>query len=342
MTDATTLPAPAATTAVTASLPILDWDGEPISKPGIYRGVPNKVYHGQLTVGPSVSRSGLWRLFDKSPRHFFRTSYLNPHREEEEPNEALLLGRAAHHVLLGERDFRGQFLVRPDTYPEKVAYGDPIPHGTTMKPFTMASTWCKEWVKDHQSDNRDIITPAHVEAIKGMALGLNDDPLVQDGILHGLIEHTIVWQDEETGVWVKIRPDAIPTAADDVADLKTCIDISDDGLEKAIGRDGLFLQGAMTDAGWRAVFGRPLNSFNFVFIEKTAPHCARTRELARCELELGHQTFRTGLRLFARCLEAGEWPGPGANDDVSPIQMKPFERQRIERRLADLNRELAA
>lgn len=325
------------------TLPIIQWDGEPISKPGIYAGVPNKVYHAQLTVGPSISRSALWRLFDKSPRHYYNSSYLNPNRVEGEETDALRLGRAAHHVLLGEKNFNGHFLVRPDEYPEKVEYGDPIPHGTKMKPWHGASGWCKAWLDDHKEDERDLITTTMVEQIRGMAGGLAEDPMVQGGMLAGLIEHTIVWQDPETGIWIKIRPDAIPTAADDVSDLKTTADITDDGLEDAIGRDGLFLQAAMTDIGWNEVFGRQLNSFNFVFIEKTTPYCARTRELNPSEIVLGHDTYRVALNLFARCLETGEWPGAGGTTtDAEPILMKPWRRTRIERRIAAINQELAA
>jgi hypothetical protein len=319
-----------------------DWDGKPIDHPGIFRGVPIRDYHGQLTVGPSISRSALWKLFDKSPRHYFRTSYLNPNREEEEPNEALLFGRAAHHVHLGERDFRGNFVVRPEHYPEGLAYGDPIPSNVKTKPWNGNSTWCKEWLADHrENDLRDILKPDHIEALKGMALGLADDPLVAAGALGGLIEHTIVWRDEATGIWVKIRPDAIPTDGDDVSDLKTCADISDDGLESAIGRDGLFLQGAMTDIGWGEVFGRPLNSFNFVFIEKTSPYCARTRELFASEIALGRDVFRSGIELFAGCIERDRWPGPGGSADAQPITMKPWHRTHIERRLAAINQELS-
>lgn len=325
------------------TLPIIQWDGQPISKPGIYAGVPNKIYHGQLTVGPSISRSGLWRFFDKSPRHYFDSSYLNPNRQPAEESEALRLGRAAHHVLLGEKNFSGEFLVRPDEYPEKVEYGDPIPHGTKMKPWHGASAWCKAWQEDHANEDRDIITSQMVEQIRGMARGLAEDPMVQGGQLGGLIEHTIVWQDPETGIWVKIRPDAIPTAADDVSDLKTTADISDEGLEDAIGRDGLFLQAAMTDIGWQEVFARPLNSFSFVFIEKTEPHCARTRELNPSEMVLGADVYRVGLNYFARCLDTGVWPGAGGTvSDAEPICMKPWRRTHIERRLAAITQELAA
>lgn len=321
---------------------IIDWDGKPISKPGIYRGVPNRVYHGPLTVEPSVSRSGLWKLFNKSPRHFWHESYLNPDRPPEDEAEALVLGRAAHHVLLGEGAFREHFIVRPETYPEGVEYGDPIPHSAKLKPWNGNATWCKEWLADHKDDPRGILKPDHIETIKGMAGGLSRDHMVQRGALQGLVEHTLVYRDEETGVWIKTRPDVIPTTDDDVADLKTCADISDEGLEKAIGRDGLFLQGAMTALSWRHVLGRELGAFNFVFVEKAAPYCVRTRELSRSEIELGITTFRTAVRLFAQCVANDDWPGPGTSEDLQPIQMKPYDRMKIERRLTLLERDLAA
>ena len=98
----------------------------------------------------------------------------------------------------------------------------------------------------------------------------------------------------------------------------------------------------MSDVGWREVFGRPLNSFSFVFTEKTSPFCARTRELNPSEIDLGHQAYRVGLDHFARCLAAGVWPGPGGHtSDSQPILMKPWRRTHIERRISAITQELA-
>jgi hypothetical protein len=303
---------------------VIPWDGQPISKPGVYSGVPMSAYHGDLCAGPSVSRSGLWTIFDKSPRHYWRSSYLNPLRIETPESEAFLLGRAAHHALLGEKDFASQFVVRPDTW----------------------DSWrtkdAKAWREKQQGAGFGVLIPDQIEQIKGMAGGLAEDPLVRMGVLNGLIEHTIAWQDEETGVWLKVRPDSIPTDGSDIADLKTAADISDDGLESAIGRDGLNVQGALIGRGVRSVMNRAMNDFTLVFIEKTEPFCCRCMTVKPADIALGELQARVALDTFARCIERGTWPGPGGTQsDAAYIEIKPYERGKIERRIAVMQKELS-
>jgi hypothetical protein len=304
------------------------FNGEPVSTPGVIRGLPIDLYHGDCCAGPSISSSGLRTVFQASPAHYFADSYLNPEREPPEPKEAFIFGRAAHHLLLGEAEFNRHFVIRP----EKI--GD--------QKWNANATVCKEWLNHCLDQGLTVLTPAQIEAIRGMSRGLAEHPMVRAGILNGLIEHSIIWQDKETGVWLKVRPDAIPTSDLDFSDLKSCADISDDGLEKAIGERGYHVQGALVGMACREVLERPMNSFSLVFSEKTKPHCARVKTLKPADLELGELQVRIALRMFARCLDRGIWPGPGGEQsDAEFVEIKPFHRTRIEHRLAVLEQELA-
>lgn len=316
-----------------AGLDIIRWDGQPISKPGLYSGIPIDLYHGQLTVGPSISSSGLRTIFNASAAHYWNHSYLNPAREEQDEKEAFIFGRAAHHLILGEASFRKDFTIRPEQYPSDA--GD--------KPWNGNSNWCKAWLAQARRDGLTVLTPGQIEAIRGMAAGLNANSVVRTGILNGLIEHSIVWQDEETGVWLKVRPDAIPTTDMDFADLKTAASVDDNAIEKAIGERGYHMQGALVAEACRAVFERDLQSFSLVFSEKTRPHVARVKEIKPGDLSDGAEQNRAALRMFARCLERGEWPGPGGvQTDAEYADLKPFHRDQALRRLAALNSELEA
>ena len=92
---------------------ILSWDGKQISTPGLYADIPIAVYHSDCCIGPSISSSGLRTIFYYSPQHYWAQSYLNPQRKEEDPTKALIFGRAAHHLLLGEKEFHKHFAIRP-------------------------------------------------------------------------------------------------------------------------------------------------------------------------------------------------------------------------------------
>ncbi len=318
---------------------IIEWDGAPITAPGAYANVPMHIYHGRLVPEPehSASRSMLWTSFDKSPAHLELKHYLNPDRDDGDESEALLVGKAAHHMLLGEADFTDHFVFHPETYPEGADF--PAMLGP-QKPWNMNSRWCKAWTAAEQLEGRrSILKPRHLDAVRGMANGLYANPLVRAGILNGLIETTLVARDHRTGIWLKIRPDALPTDSGDVSDLKTIADISDEGIEKAIGDNGLFLQGAMTRRVM-TMLGLEFNSFSLVFAEKAAPNCARVKTLADADLDLGDKVLDASLEQYARCLESAIWPGPGGTQsDAEFAQMSPWKRGRIERQLQFLEKD---
>lgn len=312
------------------------WNGKPISRPGVYRGIPmtNKEgtgYHQACTVRPSISSSGIRTMFSKSPAHYFDGSYLNPDREEPKQSEPLLFGRAAHHLLLGEENFAAHFIIRPETYKDD--------EGKT-KPWSGNARTCKAWLKEAADAGLDVLKLEQLAKIRGMAESLRREPLVKAGILNGAIEHSIIWRDEETGVWLKVRPDAIPNVDMAYADLKTIQDITDDGIERAISDNDLHVQGALVGMACRAVMGREMESFSLVFVEKDRPHCVRVRELMPEDLYLGEEQIRAVLPIFAKAVETGVWHGPGGGQqDAQYAGLTPWRKKQIARRLEILKLE---
>ncbi len=342
---------------VGAPFEAIPWDGKPISKPGIYSGIPMDVYHGQLTVGPSISSSGLRKIFNESLAHYFVDSYLNPANWEtvggvrrliEKPSsEPFIFGRAAHHLLLGEADFRQHFTLRPDKYPDPEKPGQ-------EKPWSGNATWCKNWLAKAKRDRLTPLTSTQIVNIKGMAASLHTQPLIKAGVLNGLIEHSMVWLDKETGIWLKARPDAIPTSDRDFADLKAVADVADEAIERSIGDYGYNQQGALVGSGCVELMGGEMTSFSLVCAEKVAPYCVQVRSLSKepnidpktgamepSDLDLGDQQNRAALRLFALALKRGVWPGPGGDQsDAKTVYMKPFQRSKISYRLAQMEVEI--
>lgn len=313
---------------------VLKFDGKPITKPGLYEGVPSLRYHGKdLCAGPSISSTGLRTIFNRSPKHYWHTSPLNPNAAEQEDNDAMVLGRAAHHLLLGESDFSKSYVFRPAKL--------------NGKDWHHARTDCKEWMDAAAKTGLTVLSPAQRDAIIGMRAELEAHPMVGSAggvhLLNGLVEHTIVWQDEETGVWLKVRPDVIPLDSDDVADLKTTSDVSPSAIENTIGAFGLHMQGALNRMAWRAVFGREMQGFTLVFVETKAPHCVEVVSLKPHDLDTGEEQCRAALRLFAKCLAEDRWPGPGGTQsDATFIEIKPWHRTQIQNRMHAIEMEIAA
>lgn len=267
-----------------------------ITENGVY-DLTMERYHGQPCAGPSVSSSGLRTLWSSSPAHFWLDSSLNPNREPDESERPhFALGRAAHHLLLqGRKGFDAEYVIRPSKW----------------KDWRTAEA--REWKVEQLKAGLTIITDAELANITGMARSLAAHPLVKAGILDGAVERSLIWKDPETGVWCKSRPDAIPNASGDFADLKTCVSVSTDSLRRSLGDFGYHQQGALVAEASHHVLGQDLATFTLVWVEKEAPWCVRITTLTPEDLLRGQRQNQAALRIFASCVESGQWPGPGGD-----------------------------
>ncbi len=289
-----------------------------ISAAGLYR-ISIELYHSDCAAGPSVSSSGLREIINRSPAHFWAYSYLNPERIEKPETRTFALGRAAHHLLLGEDQFTTLFIARPANLE-----GEPWQGNRKV---------CKQWLLDQAKAGRTVLLPAEIETIRGMAKSLAVHPLVKAGILNGEVEQSMIWPDPETGVYCKSRPDAVPNDSGDVCDLKTTTDVGYDDLSRTIGEFSYHQQAALVGEGFKQVLGRPMTSFSLCFVEKLPPYCVRVVTLKDCDLERGARLNRAALRIFADCMERGVWPGPGDYSDADFIEIPTWLQTRIDKQL---------
>ena len=305
------------------------WDNKPVSRPGMYSKIPldgSKGYHTQFVCeGPSVSSSGLRTLFSESPKHFYATWSGNPQRKERKDARHFILGRAVHHLILGEPYFAKLFCVQPARVliPEE-----------GWKPWNNIRPKCKEWHAQQRKAGRTVLLQSEVVSIKGMAREICAHPFYQHGLLKGLIERSLIWKDKETGIWLKWRPDVIPRDSADFADLKTTTSVLIPDLMRTIDELGYFQQAALGRWACREVLGMDMASFTYLFVEKTEPYAVRDIRLEPEDLERGENANRAALELLARCLERGEWPGPGAgNEGNDRVRLSDRAREAIDNRL---------
>lgn len=298
------------------------WNDETISESGCWRDIPLEQYHRKVDLldGPSISKSSLkWLLpaHGGSPKAFWGRWAYNPARIEQEPSVALDFGKATHCLLLGDEVFDGRFAVRPEEWKDW---------------RTKASN---EWREEQIKAGRTIVLPDHLDMIRKMRADAAEYPLVQGGILDGLVERSLFWKDEETGIWLKCRPDVI--AADGIyADLKTTASFDEDFLERQNFDAGYYLQGAMLRMVCRAL-EIPFDTFVLLYVLKDDVPDTTHVELSTYELDRGEMEIRAALRLIRRCLDAGEWPGarPFAGG-TRALSLKPWAQQRIDNSLKDM------
>ena len=268
----------------------IKWNGEKISKPGIYSGISMDDYHGDIAEGPSISSSGLRTIIKQSPAHYYANSYLNPNREPEEVKDHFDFGKAAHCLLLGESGFREQYAIRPQVWD------------------TWRTDAAKKWRTEMEEMGRICLVPDDIHAIKRIAEQLAKDPIVGAGILQGEVERSIIWKDEETGIWIKTRPDVIPESDGMAADMKTTTDASPLAIAKAVDNFGYHQQGALIGEGFKQVLNLEMTDFVLVWIEKKAPFVVNVSPVEDQWIYYGAKQNRRALNIFAECVKTGVWP----------------------------------
>ena len=305
----------------------IPWDGRPISKPGMYSGIPMLAYHGNICDGPSISTTGVKTIALESPADYYDTSYLNPKRGEDKETSALIFGRAIHHLVLGEPHFQKTFIQQPDTYEDEKT-GD-------IKKWMNSAGACKIWNSIQARKNLYVLTKTEVEQIRGIANALSVHPLVLHGILNGLVERSLFWRDPVTGIWLKHRPDVIPTDSGDVCDLKKIRDAEWDVLVNNYQDFGYWVQGAMCRQAFRTVLDMEMVDFTLLFVEDKAPHSINPAIIKTHDMDLGDLVIRAALDTMARCLKENYWPDKGAmyGNTARYIEMRPWFRDRIKMKL---------
>ena len=282
-----------------------------ISRAGAY-DMPIELYHSDCCIGPSVSSSGLRKVEDQSLAHFWADSYLNPDREPFEPTASMILGSAAHHLLLGESDFAVKFIVRPKEFKD------------------WRTDAAKSWKAAQEATGKTVLVPDQVEAVKRMALSLQKHPLICDGLLSGAVEQSMIWKDAETGLWLKARPDVRAASGSVICDLKTTADASPGECERTMSNLGYHMQLALAGMGMEALFGiTPGNSdYVFVFVETKAPFCCSVRPVCIQAIGYGRLQIRRALRKLAKAFEANDFPG--YENDLTTLCLPGWRTKQLE------------
>jgi hypothetical protein len=308
----------------------IEWDGRKITKPGLYSKLSLELYHNpDICDGPSVSSSMLRKMNPDvgSMAHFYASWSGNPEADDPEESRAMIVGRAVHHLLLGEPFFAKIFCVQPKEYVNKTT-GE-------AKEWNNNATVCREWQAARAKEGRTVLTAKEVDSIRRMSASVSKHPHARHW-LSGQIERSFFWKDKETGVWLKWRPDAIPTADLDFCDLKTTESVLWPDLMRTVRKYAYYQQAALGRTACREVLGRDMHSFTLLFIEKKGANCTRDVRFDDRDIDRGDHINRACLHRFVECLKTGSWPGPGAgNEGNERIRLSDETRASINQRVAN-------
>lgn len=296
--------------------------GEKIDRDGVY-DMPMEWYHDDCCVGPSISSTGLRKIREFSPAHYWAESSLNPDLQEwpeDEEKKAFVLGGAVHHLLLDPANFSRLYMVRPSMWAD------------------WRTKAAQAWRAERWAEGVHVMDGDEMAKVKGMADALKGHQVHRDGILDGAIELSIVWKDPKTGVWIKSRPDAIPLSGAMLADIKCLRDCRRRPFAMAVKEYRFDMQMALGGIGIEHVIHREIEDYVLVGVETKAPHVVVLRPIdserirwSRLELRYAIDTFATCWRAWsaapddetrARC-----WPGL-EHDDGLHVMVDEWEKTR--------------
>lgn len=299
---------------------------------GVYK-MPMSVYHSQRAFpGPSVSSTGIREAVLQSPHAFWKRWDGNPDRyPPKEESDALILGKATHAVILGDEVFDEHFIYVPEDAP-------PRPTAPQIKAYERDGVWSDSaapraefWIPfDERAAGRHMLKHEQVETIFRMAENLQANPLAREMLVSDLIEISMVWQDEQTGLWVKSRPDCIPSNGYDFGDLKTFSPKGTDlrlAVQRATTDRGYHMQMALAIEGVEQVLGTTAERCGLVFTQTTEPWECLPVLIDEDTLYWARVLNRHGLNLIGRGLETGDWPGVGA--DLITYSLPPSMTHRL-------------
>ncbi|WP_218076440.1 exodeoxyribonuclease VIII [Escherichia coli] len=254
-------------------------------EPGIYYGISNENYH----AGPGVSKSQLDDIADTPALYLWRKNA----PVDTTKTKTLDLGTAFHCRVLEPEEFSNRFIVAPE-FNRRTNAGK-----EEEKAFLMECA----------STGKTVITAEEGRKIELMYQSVMALPLGQWLVESaGHAESSIYWEDPETGILCRCRPDKIIPEFHWIMDVKTTADIQ--RFKTAYYDYRYHVQDAFYSDGYEAQFGvQP----TFVFlVASTTVECGRYPvEIFMMDEEAklaGQQEYHRNLRTLADCLNTDEWP----------------------------------
>jgi hypothetical protein len=279
-----------------------------ISTPGIYTPdqISAEAYHADPCIEPSLSRSVLVTLMDRSPRHaWLQHPRLNPSYEAVNKT-AFDLGQAAHALLLQGEDV--VTVIEADNYKTKAAQ--------------VARDVARDAGKVPLLPDQAVEVQAMIRAAKAQ---LQRHPDGKDAF-SGKPEMTLACQDQEFGFWCRIRVDDLSNGVV-WYDYKTTTDASPDAWERRAWDHSLHLQEAFYARIIEQVTS-VLPKFRFVVQEIKPPYAIAIYEFDPMARQLAATRVREGMRRWHYCMTRNHWGGYTAR--VHTIETPPWIANRFE------------
>lgn len=277
-----------------------------VPKPGIYKNLPERVYHGEWRA---VSNSALQHM-KRSPAHF---RYAQDHPAE--PTPAMMLGSATHCAILLPDLFPALYLAGPEGDARTKVYKEELAALMESNPGAV------------------ILRPDDYAACIAMRDAVHANPTAKALLSgYGDFELSFAWDHADTGVRCKGRADRVSwdIAGGTIVDLKTTRDARRAAFERSIFAMGYYNQGALYVDGIRA-HKHAIKHYSVIAVEKEPPYGVAVYRMKDEVLEAGRIENRDLLDLCVQCEAAQEWPGYPV--EITDVGIPEWSWKQIEERI---------
>ena len=257
----------------------------------IIHDMSNRAYHATPAVSNTVLSS-----MSRSPAHCFAL-HIDEDRKPMPKTAALSAGTLAHCAILEPSALLDRYILKPESMDMRTKAG-------------------KEW-KAALPAGVDVIDADEYATALAQRDAVRAVPELAELLAAGIAEVSAFWNDDETGLSCKCRPDWVHTLSDGrviLVDVKTTRDASPAGFTRAVWTYGYHRQAAWYAAGYERAAGVEVAGFVFAAVTSTHPFIAAAHTLDDDFLRIGRDECRRLLDEFADCKLTGRWPAfPGMN-----------------------------
>ncbi|EGE09634.1 PD-(D/E)XK nuclease-like domain-containing protein [Moraxella catarrhalis] len=262
----------------------------------LIHNLSNADYHAH----PAVSSSQLKHML-RTPAHFKASL-----ETSKEPSDAMKLGSLVHTLLLEPHLVDYEYTVMPKfdrrTKQGKADY--------------------EAWLE--RNAHKSIITADQMDTATAMTDSLKQSSVAKLlKVNRTLIEASIFYTDQDTGIDCRVRPDFLITPCDSfpnglIVDLKTTDNASPSAFKRTITNFGYHLSAAMYLDGYEAHFGT-CPAYIWLVAERDAPYAVASYTPSDEMLERGKQDLDSALSMLRQCMDADDYPAYSA--DIATIDL---------------------
>ena len=244
----------------------------------------------QPGIYENVSFEDYLKIDAKNNSYLGRLGITAAHAQIEEPDTpSKFFGRLTHTRVLEPSEFDKRYIIPPK-----------VDRRTTEG----KAEWA-EFTEEH--GNKEQITQDNYDTVNAINEAILAHPRAKE-LLVGEIERTVVWEDPESGILCKARPDIISSPHGMLIDLKTTKDASQESFTRAIANLGYNRQAAHYLNGMNAMSPFLFDKYRFIVCEIKKPYRVQVYKMDAEFLALGQTSIKELIQKEIDCIAANEWP----------------------------------